>query len=124
MSSGVQCLDCIAAGVAAQVAGQQVAHAQDLGAALAHELAAFAQQVTHGALLARIDVAGGQNAQAQQVGQVARIAEVAAVLQTALLLDSGSVDQVQSKTRVLQAIDQPVPVVGGLHRHAVQLARA
>ena len=97
MSSAVQCLDHIAAGVAAQIAGQQAAHAQYLGAALAHQLAAFAQQVAHGTFLARIDVAGGQDAQAQQMRQVARIAEVAAVFEAALLLDGGGVDQVQSK---------------------------
>ena len=124
MSSAVQCLDCIAAGVAAQIAGQKVAHAQDLGAALTHQLAAFAQQVAHGTFLARVDVASRQNAQAQQMRQVARVAEVAAVFKAVILFDGGSVDQVHGEIRVLQAIDQPVPVVSGLHRHAVQRSGA
>lgn len=72
--------------------------------------AAFAQQIAHRALLARIDVAGGQNAQAQQVRQVAGIVKVAAVLQTIVLLDRCGVDQMHRKACGLEAVDQPVPV--------------
>jgi hypothetical protein len=94
---GLPALDLIAAGVRAEVACDQVAHAQDLHAALAHELAAFAQQIPHGAQLSRVDVAGGQDAQAQQVRQVARVAEVAAVLEAVVLFDGRGVDQMHSE---------------------------
>ena len=50
MCSRVPALDLVAAGVGAQVARDQVLDAQDLRAALAHELAALAQQVAHGTL--------------------------------------------------------------------------
>ena len=119
---GLPALDLVALGMRAQVAGDEVLHAQDLTGALAHELAALPEQVTQGAFVARVDMPGGQDAQAQQVGQVAGVVEVPGVLEAVLLLDGAGVDQVNGKAGVLQAIDQPVPVVGGLDGNALNLA--
>ena len=108
---GIPAFDLVAAGARAEVARNQVFNAQDLRAALAHELAALAQQVAHGAFLPGVDIPHGQDAQPQQVGQVARVAEIASMLEPVVLLDRGGVDQMHGEARVLQAVDQPVPVV-------------
>lgn len=94
---GLPALDLVALGMRAQVAGDEVLHAQDLAGALAHELAALPEQVTQGAFVARVDMPGGQDAQAQQVGQVAGVVEVPGVLEAVLLLDGAGVDQVSGK---------------------------
>ena len=56
------------------------------------------------------------------MGQVAGVVEVPSVLEAVVLLDGAGVDQVNGKADVLQAIDQPVPVVGGLDGDALNLA--
>ena len=94
---GLPALDLVALGMRAQVAGDEVLHAQDLTGALAHELAALPEQVTQGAFVARVDMPGGQDAQAQQVGQVAGVVEVPSVLEAVVLLDGAGVDQVSGK---------------------------
>ncbi|KZC22890.1 hypothetical protein RHOFW104T7_16110 [Rhodanobacter thiooxydans] len=45
----------------------------------------------------------------------------AAVLESVVLRNRRGVDQMHGITVIHQAIDQPVPAVGGLHRHADQL---
>ena len=121
---GIPALDLVAAGARAEVARNQVFNAQDLRAALTHELAALAQQVAHGAFLPGVDIPHGQDAQPQQVGQVARVAEIASMLEPVVLLDRGGVDQMHGEASGLKAVNQPVPVERGLHRHAAHLAGA
>lgn len=55
-----------------------------------------------------------QDAQSQQVRQVLRIGLVAAVLQSLVLLDRSGIGQMHVEAGFLQAIDQPIPVVGRL----------
>ena len=50
-----------------------------------------------------------------------RIGLVAAVLQSFVLLDRSGIGQMHVEAGVLQAIDQPIPVVGRLDHHAGQL---
>jgi hypothetical protein len=51
---------------------------------------------------------------------VARIAHVTGMLQPVVLLDRGGVDQVHGKACIPKTVDQPVPVVGRLHRYSLQ----
>ncbi len=46
---------------------------------------------------------------------------IVAVLQTVVLRNRGGVNQMHGIAMIHQPIDQPVPVVGRLHRHADQL---
>ena len=69
----------------------------------------------------RQDRTGRQDAQSQQVRKVLRIGLVAAVLQSFVLLDRSGIGEMHVEARVLQAIDQPVPVVGRLDHDAGQL---
>ena len=81
----------------------------------------FARQVARPTLLARINVALGQQSQPQQVPQIPRIGEVPAVLQPFVLLDRTGVCQIHPVARIHQPIHQPVPVVRALDDHARQL---
>jgi hypothetical protein len=58
-------------------------HDQDVGRALADQLAAMPEQAAQHASLPKADVARGQDVQAQNVGAVTRFAEVADVLECA-----------------------------------------
>ena len=121
---GIPALDLVAARARTEVARNQVFNAQNLAAALAHELAALAQQVAYGAFVPGVDIPHGQDAQPQQVGQVARVAEIASMLEPVVLLDRGGVDQMYGEASGLKTVNQPVPVECGLHRHAAHLAGA
>lgn len=59
---GIPSLDIVAADARADVASHQVLRAEDLAAALAHELAALAQQVAHGAPLHHVAAAQREHA--------------------------------------------------------------
>ena len=63
----------------------------------------------------------GQDAQAQQVGQVTRIAVVVGILEPGIGLDRTGLGQVHDEAEFLQSVDQPVPVVGRLDHDAAQL---
>jgi hypothetical protein len=67
------------------MARQKVLNRLQEAGVLAHQLAALAQEITHGALLLGIDVALGQPPQAQELRQPACIGLVIAVLQPAVL---------------------------------------
>jgi hypothetical protein len=84
------------------------------GAHRLHQLHALARQIANGAVLPRQDRACRQDTQSQQVGQVLRIGLIAAVLQSLVLLDRSGIGQMHVEAGVLQAIDQPIPVVGRL----------
>lgn len=82
---------------------------------------ASAQEVAHRAALAWVDVTLGQDAQAQQMRQVARIGLVAAVLESGVLRHGRSIGQMYRVAVLFQAIDQPIPVVRRLHNDARHL---
>jgi len=72
-------------------------------------------------VLRRQDGAGRKDAQAQQVGQVARVGLVTAVLEPIIFFYCGGVGQMDHEAGSLQAVDKPVPVVRGFDHDACQL---
>ena len=82
---------------------------------------AATQQVAQATLRAWVDVGGGQQAQPHQVGQMAGICVVVGLLEAGVLRHGQGVDHPGGITGPIQAVQQPVGVVGGLHRHALQL---
>ncbi|MCG6118979.1 MAG: hypothetical protein MEQ07_12470, partial [Aquimonas sp.] len=74
--------------------------------ALANQEKTSSQEVAHCALLARIDVALGQQIQPQQMGKMPCIRVVVAVLQACVLRNRRSVHQPNIHTGIHQAIDQ------------------
>jgi hypothetical protein len=64
--------------------------------------------------------AGGQNTQSQQVGQIACVRFVAAMLEPLVLFYRRGVRQMNREALRLQTIDEPVPVVGRFHHDACQ----
>ena len=67
------------------------------------------------------DGARGENAQAQQVREMPGIRFIAGVLEAVVLADGSGVGQFDVEPGFLQAVDQPVPVVGRFDDHAGQL---
>ena len=113
-----QALDLVGAQGVTAVAGKQVLHRQQVGRMLLHQTPAPPQQVAHRAIFLGVDVALGQQPQAQQLRQPAGVGVVVAVLEPAVLHDGGRVGQVDPVAGLHQGVDQPVPVVGGLHHQA------
>jgi hypothetical protein len=72
-------------------------------------------------VLRRQDGAGRKDAQAQQVGQIARVGLVAGVLEPVVFFDRRDVGQMYHEAGRLQAVDKPVPVVRGFDYDACQL---
>src|SRR6202022_2612329 len=72
-------------------------------------------------MLSRQDRSRRQDAQSQQVRKVLRIGLVAAVLESVVLLDRSGVGEMHVHACVLQAIDQPIPIVGRLDHDTGQL---
>lgn len=66
----------------------------------------------------RVDVACGQNTESQQVRQVARIRFIGGVFNSVVLLDGQCIGQMHRIAMLDQAIDEPVPVIGGLNNDA------
>jgi hypothetical protein len=62
-----------------------------------------------------------QDAESQLMGHMLRIGLIAAVLQSFILLDRRRVGEMQLEAGILQAIDQPIPVVGRLDHDACHL---
>ena len=89
----VQLLDLIAGDSRAALTRRYVLDGEDVGGAAAHQLHTLAGQVAHLTVLRRQDGAGRKDAQAQQVGQVARVGLVTAMLEPIVFLDRRGVGQ-------------------------------
>jgi hypothetical protein len=94
---------------------------KDVRGATAHQLHALSGQVAHRTLRRRQDGSRRQYPKSQQVGEVARIGFVAAVLESCVFLDRRGVGQMYLEARRLQAINQPVPVEGRFDDNAGHL---
>ena len=68
------------------------------------------------------DVALRQQSQTQQVSELTRIRFVTSMLEPVVLFNGGGVGQMNAVSRLLQAIDQPVPIKCGFNHHAVLLS--
>jgi len=66
-----------------------------------------------------VDVAGGQHAPPPQVRQPERVGFVVALLEPAVGLPFGCVDQLHRIAVVMERVHQPIAVEGGLHRQAL-----
>ena len=64
---------------------------------------------------------GRQNAQAQHFGDPERIRLIIGMLQPVVLPHLGRVGQYHWVAVLAQAVDQPVPVVGGFHRNGMDV---
>jgi hypothetical protein len=99
----VQLLDLIARDSRAGLTRRNVLNGENVAGAAAYQLHAFAGQVAHLTVLRRQNGAGRQDAQAQQVGKVARVGLVTAVLEPVVFLDRGGVGQMDDEAGGLQA---------------------
>jgi hypothetical protein len=116
-----QAFDRVAVKSVALLAGQDVFDSKNVRGATAHQLQALPCQVTYGPLLGRQNRSRGQEAQAQQVGEVTCIGLIPAVLDPFVLLDGGGIGQVNLEARRLQPIHPPIPIVSRLDYDADQL---
>lgn len=94
-----------------------------LGAA-AHELDAVPAEAAQGALGGRMNIPSGQDAEPQHVRQVGGVGFVVAAFQAVVLFHGDGVGEFDRVARSHQAIDQPVPVIGGLDDHGREFALA
>ena len=74
-----------------------------------------------GALFRRQDGAGGENAQAQKMCQLPGVGFVPGMLEAVVFLDGARVGKLDGMPGLLQAVDQPVPVVGRLDDYTSKL---
>ena len=81
--------------------GGDILDSKDLAGAAAYELHALPGQVAYRAVLFRQDGAGGENAQAQEMSEIPRIAFVATVLQAFVFLDRDRIGQMHLVTGFL-----------------------
>ena len=111
----------VAAEVRAALLVEQGFYRKNLDRALLHQLHAFPSQIAHRVLGAGHDMTFRQQAQSENVRQMAGIGFVAAMFEAIILLDRRRVCQMNGIVCVLQAIHQPVPVEGRLDDNTKQI---
>ena len=88
--------------------------AQDQTGALMHQQQAAAQQIAHGPRLAVVEMAGGQNVQAQEFGEEEGVGNIVGVFEAVVGFHARGVGQHNIVAVIPQAVGQPIPVVSGL----------
>ncbi len=88
--------------------------------ARAHQLDALSGQIAQGTFGRWVDVAGGQDAQPQHVCEVGGVGLVVAVLESVVAFHGDGIGKPDVVAFGHQAVDQPVPVVGGFDDHPGQ----
>ena len=92
----------------------QALEAQDQCGALADQKQPAAQQIAHGAGLAVVEMAGGQEVQAQELGEKVGVRNVVGVFHSAVGLHPGRIGEHDVIAVILKTVHQPIPIVGGL----------
>ena len=73
-----------------------------------------AQQIAHGPGLAVVEMAGGQEVQAQELGEKVGVGDIVGVLLAVVGLHAGGIGEHDVIAVILKTVHQPIPVVGGL----------
>jgi len=115
---GLHGLDLVGGHAPAQRAFVQTLKAQDQGGALAYQQHPAPQQITHRPGLALVDMAGGQEVQAQQLGQEVGVGNIVGVLLAAVGLHASGIGQYDVIAVILKPVHQPIPVEGRFNSNA------
>jgi len=78
------------------------------------DVQAAAQQIAHGPGLAIIEMAGGQDVQAQEFGEEESVRNIVRVLEAIVGFHARGVGEHHVVAVIAQAVGEPIPVVGGL----------
>ena len=103
------------------VASQDVLHTEHIGRVLPHQVRAFAHDSAHRSRSLWVDEPCGQHAQSSHMGQPAGLRMVIRILQAAVWVHRRRVGSGHPGGRRHQPIDEPVPVGGRLHHHALEV---
>ena len=88
---------------------------------LAYQVGAFAQAIPHGPLSFWVAGSRGPRTQSSPMGHPASVGTVIGIRETVVLLPRCGVGERHPGACLPQAIDEPVPVIGGLHHHALEV---
>jgi hypothetical protein len=91
-----------------------------VGRAAAYQLHPLSRQIAHRAVFGFQYGSCWQYSQSQQMGKVACIGFIAAVFETLVFLDRCRMGQVHRESRILESVDQPVPIESGFNHDACQ----
>jgi hypothetical protein len=98
-----------------------VVEAGEQGGPKLHQMAPFPQEISHGTLLPRVDVAFFEDPEGEELGQPEGVMFVIDVLESLVLLSGAGIGQMNRIALLHEGIDEPVPVKRGLDHHSCQL---